>query len=805
MLVPLSWLRDFAPFGHDIDLLVDTMNALGLVVEGVERVGSGIRDVVVAKVLEVDSIEGADRIRRVVVDHGVGPVQVVCGAMNFGQGATVAFAPVGSVLPGDFAIGKRRMKGVESNGMICSARELEVGEDGAGIMLLDDALTPGTPLAEAIGVDPDVVFDLAIEGNRPDALCVLGVARDLAAKLALPFTEPDPAMPLPQPSADGPSVAVESPSLCPIFTATHLDHVTIGPSPDWLARRLTLAGMRPINNIVDISNYVMLELGQPTHPYDADRLQGGGFLVRQARPGEQIATLDGEVRTVGQGEDCLIADAHGVPVGIGGIMGGGSSEIHDGTTSVILEAAWFEPMVIARSSKQLGLRSEASARFEKGVDEGSLDRSVARFCALAAAYAGATVGARTVWRSEAFAPAPVTQVLRTARVNSLLGTELDDAAIDDYLGGIGFVVERSESGVATITSPSWRPDVTIEEALIEEVARHHGYDSIPRTLRSSSGSGGGLTRKQRERRLVRDVLCGRSISEAMTSPLLGPGDHARVGLPEDDLISADRPLVLEESILRSSLLPGVLRSISHNVRHRATEVRLFELGPTWERPREPVAEPDAIDRHVTGPEGGLPHESDRLAVALWPADAYSAADVWMVLADALRLQKPAIAVATQSADGLHPTRTAVVTVDGSAVGVAAEIDPAVVERLGIEGRIAWLDIDLTALQAAPRRSAIARDVSRFPSSDIDLAFVVPDDVASGDVLITLEKAAGDLLEFVELFDVYRGQGVVEGARSLAYRLRFCALDHTLTDAEVGERRAACIDAAETRHGANLRR
>ena len=801
MLVPLSWLRDFAPFGDDVDHLVDTCNALGLVVEGVDYVGGGIKDVVVAKVLEVDGIEGADKIRRVIVDHGEGPTQVVCGAKNFEVGATVAFAPVGAILPGDFAIGRRKMKGVESNGMICSARELEIGEDAEGIMLLDDSLAPGTPLAEALGIAPDVVLDLAIEGNRPDALCILGVARDLAAKLGLGFKEPTIDFALPTPSADGPMVSVESPALCPIFTATRLDNVVVGPSPDWMARRLTMAGMRPINNVVDISNYVMLELGQPTHPYDADRLPGGGFIVRKADPGEQLQTLDGEVRTLGKGEDCVIGDGHAVGVGIAGIMGGGSSEMHVGSTSVILEAAWFEPMAIARTSKRLGLRSEASARFEKGVDAGSVERSVARFCQLAAEHAGATVGPRTSWSSPEFAPRPVTQPLRTRRLNALLGTTLDDASIDSYLESIGFAVDRSEDGVATVTSPSWRPDVNIEEALIEEVARHYGYESIPRTLRSSSKAGGGLTRRQKERRFIREILCGQSINEAMTSPLLGPGDHGKVGLREDGLITADRPLVVEESILRSSLLPGLLRSVSHNVRHRASDVRLFEIGPTWERPSVVPAELGAIDRHVTGPAGGLPHESDRLAVAIWPADAFAAADTWMVLANALRLQKPGLAEITGDTDGLHPTRTALATVDSNAIGVVAEVDPGVLETLGIEGRVAWLDLDMSTLQASPRRAPIAIDVSRFPSSDIDLAFVVSDDVAAGDVLGTLQTAAGELLVASELFDVYRGTGVPEGHRSLAFRLRFCALDRTLTDAEVGERRAVCIAAVEEEHGA----
>ncbi|MEY2472164.1 MAG: phenylalanyl-tRNA synthetase beta chain [Actinomycetota bacterium] len=805
MLVPLSWLRDFVAIDDDVDSLVDTCNALGLVVEGVNYVGGGVKDVVVAKVLEVDRIEGADKIRRIVVDHGEGPVQVVCGAWNFEAGATVAFAPVGAVLPGDFAIGKRKMKGVESNGMICSERELELGDEGGGIMVLDDSLVPGTKLADALGIEPDVVLDLAIEGNRPDALCVIGIARDLAAKLGLPFTEPVAAMTLPDASADGPLVSVEAPAMCPIFTATRLDGVTIGPSPEWMQRRLTLAGMRPISNIVDISNYVMLEHGQPTHPYDGDRLPGGGFVVRTAEPGEQLLTLDGEMRTLGVGgEDCVIADANGVGVGIAGVMGGGTSEIEDSTTNVVLEAAWFDPMAIARTSKRLGLRSEASARFEKGVDAGNVDRAVARFCALAVEYAGATITRRTAWTSDEYAPQPAVITMRTARVNALLGTQLSATEMDGYLTAIGFVVERTDDEVARVTAPSWRPDATIEESLAEEIARHYGYESVARELRTSPGTSGGLTRRQRERRLIRDVLCGLSINEAMTSPLLGPGDHAAAGLPEHDLIKADRPLALEESILRTSLLPGLLRSISHNVRHRAKEVWLYEVGPVWERPHEPPADPSVINRLVTGPEGGLPHETERVAVALWPADAYAAVDAWLVLADALRLQKPGVANPRDEFPGLHPTRTGAVTVDGSAIGVVGEVDPAVLDGLGIEGRVAWLDVDLAALHAAPRRSSTALDVSRFPSSDIDLAFVVPDDVAAGDVLATLRDVAGALLVTAELFDVYRGNGVPEGSRSLAFSLRFCALDRTLTDNEVGERRAAVIAAVEKAHKATLR-
>ena len=802
MLVPLSWLRDFAPFGDDVDALVDTANELGFVVEGVQKVGGGIGDVVVARVLEVGAIEGADRIRRVRVDAGApDPTPVVCGAWNFEAGDTVAFAPVGSVLPGDFAIGKRKMKGVESHGMICSARELELGTDAEGIMLLDGALIPGTPLVEALGIVPDTVLDLAIEGNRPDALCIAGIARDMAARLGLPFELAEPAVTLPGAGDAGPSVRVDAPDLCPVFTATLLTGVTIGPSPSWLATRLTLAGMRPLNTAVDISNYVMLELGQPTHPYDAHRLPGGGLSVRRAEPGEQLTTLDGETRTLGAGDDCVIGDAHGAAVGIGAIMGGGSSEIHDGTMSIVLEAAWFDPMAIARTSKRLGLRSEASIRFEKGVDVAGVERAVARYCELAVALCGATVGPRTTWSSEEHAPRPATLTMRTERVNGLLGTDLSPETIDGYLTAIGFTVTRESAERAVVTAPSWRPDVTIEEALIEEIARHHGYGNIEHAVPTAPRVG-GLTARQRELRFVRDVLCGLGIHEAMSSPLLGPGDHARAGLPESDRIVADRPLALEESVLRGSLLPGLLRSIALNVGRRASETRLFEVGKVWD-PSLDAPAPEEPDRRAVGAAAGLPVESERIAVVLWPAEATDATAVWDLLSDALRVESPAV-TRDDAPAGLHPTRVAVARAGSAVVGVLGEVDPAVVEAWGIEGRVAWLDLDATALHLAERRPEKTVDVSRFPSSDIDLAFVVGEDVSAADIGATLRSAAGPLLTDLALFDVYRGHGVGEGGRSLAYRLRFCALDRTLTDAEVGERRAAAIKAVESGHGATLR-
>jgi phenylalanyl-tRNA synthetase beta chain len=785
MKTPLSWLRDFTPLPDDVQLIVDSCNELGFVVDGVEHIGQGLDDVIVAVAQEVHAIDGADRIRRIVVDDGSGaPFDVVCGAWNFEAGDHVAFTPAGGTLPDGFQITRRKMKGVTSNGMICSARELGLGTDGDGILKLPATQPAGTPLADALDIERDVVLDLDIETNRPDALSMAGVARDLAAKLALPFSIPEP--PAVKAGGTPPALRVESPDLAARFTATVLHGARLGDSPAWMARRLTLAGMRPINNLVDISNYVMLELGQPTHPYDLDRLPGGGLSVRRANPGEVVVTLDGVERTLGDGDDCLICDAEGTPVGIAGVMGGASSEISAATTTVLLEAAWFQPMAIARTAKRIGLRSEASARFERGVDHAGVDRAVARYVQLATELAGASVGGAADFRDDAHLPNVAPIRLRTARVNEILGTALTDDEIKRYLDPIGFTATPAEPGIHEVVVPTFRPDVNAGEInLIEEIARHHGYDEIPKTLPASPRMG-GLTPYQRERRLVREVLVGAGLSEAVTSVLIGPGDHERAGLAEDG-IEADRPMLREESVLRMSMLPGLLRAVAFNAAHRNGDVAVFETGPVFRRPDTPQP---------------LPDERERVSAVLAGTDATEAVHVLHTVLDALRVADVEL-VAAPFAGG-HPGRSAQVTASGNPVGVVGEVDPDVVTAWDIEGRIGWIDLDLGALHEAPRRPSEMVPVSRFPSSDIDLAFVVDEAIPAGAVEATLRSAAGDLLADLALFDVYRGAGLPDGTRSLAYRLRFQAQDHTLTDDEVGGVRQRCIDAVTQAHAATLR-
>jgi phenylalanyl-tRNA synthetase beta chain len=805
VLVPLSWLRDFAPFDLDPVVLGEVFDDLGMVVEAITRVGEGLDGVVLARVVGIEAIPGADKIRKVTVDAGRdGPLEIVCGAWNFAVGDSIPLAPVGTVLPGGMEITRRKMRGVLSDGMLCSARELGLGDDAAGLLVLPQpAAAPGTPVRDALGIEADVVYDLAIEGNRPDANCMAGVARDAAARLGLPFAIPA----VPPLAADGESgfrVVLGAPELCDRFTATVFAGVVVAPSPPWVARRLTLAGMRPISNVVDASNYVMLDLGQPTHAYDLDRLPSPVLGTRAARPGERLVTLDGVERVLGAGAhpDCAIVDGNDEVIGIGGIMGGASSEVHAGTARVVLEAAHFGPMAIARTSKRLGLRSEASARFERGVDIEGVHRSVARFAELLAQTAPALrPRGATVDEVAPGATARTVVEVRVPRVNAVLGTSLGAEDVRGYLTPIGFDVAHAD-GVLRVVAPTFRPDVGAEIDVIEEVARHHGYANItPTTVHPPQV--GRLTGYQKARRDAREVLRGAGLSEAAAGPLLGPGDHTRAGLPESTILAVD-PLAREESVLRTSLRPGLLRAAAFNHDRRNGDLGLFEIGVVWARGSAvPGTGPTAA------PGRGLPEEREMCGVILagagpfgTGADARAAVRLLRRLVAGWRAEGARLEAA--EAPGLHPTRAARVLLAGAPAGWVGEIDPAVATGWGLEPPVGWLEVGLAELFAARTGPEEARPVSRYPSSDIDLAFVVEDRVASGDVEAALAEAGGGLLEWVRLFDVYRGPGVPAGARSLAFRLRFSALDRTLTDAEVAAVRQRGIEAVERRFGATLR-
>ncbi len=786
MKVLLSWLSEFAPFVGTPADIGDQLSGLGLAVEDIVTVGAGLDGIVVARVLDLRPHPDADRIQLVEVDAGDGEaLQVCCGAFNMSVGDLVPFATLGTTMPNGMQIGRRKLRGEWSNGMLCSPQEIGFGVDDDGILVLEGGHTVGLALTEALELRPDVLFDLEVNPNRPDAMSVAGVARDLAARQGVPFTRPVPSPAEVGGDAAG-RIAVEilDPDLCGRFVVRILDGITVGPSPRWIANRLTALGMRPINNVVDVSNYVMLELGQPSHTFDLAAVAGAGLRVRRATPGETIQTLDGVDRTL-SATDGVVADATDVAVSIAGVMGGSSTEISGSTSSVALEMAWWDPMSIASTARRLGLRSEASARFERGADPEVADLAMRRFAELLA-ESGASLSPGVV-DVRGNVPAREAIRVRTGRVNAMLGTELGRDAIAGLLESIQFVAEPAGEGGADldVVIPSFRPDSSTEIDVVEEVARIHGYDRIERTLPRSAITG-GLTPYQADRRVVRTAMVGLGLDEVMPVPFLAPGDLERAGLDPDG-VTVTNPLVAEQSVMRASLRPGILKTLAYNASHRLHGLGVFEVGHVYRRPVE--AQP-------------LPEEREHLAVALAGRDAGAAVEVFSALADALDARGHRLVAGTTP--GLHPTRTARIDFDGVVVGHVGEVDPGVLEAFEVGERVGWLELDLETLLDLPHGGRPYRPVSRYPSSDIDLAFEVDETTAAADVGSCLRTAAGDLLVDLALFDVFRGAPVADGRRSLAFTLRFQAADRTLTDAEVAEARQRCIDAVQGTLPATLR-
>jgi len=790
MKVTLSWLREFAP---DIDgdpvVLGETLSALGLAVEEMDVVGEIVDGVVLAKVLELRPHPDADKIQLVDVDQGDGqPLQVCCGAFNMRVGDLIPFATIGTVMPNGMEIAQREMRGQTSNGMCCSGAEIGLNGDTDGIMILNDRVVDGAalgqPLATAIGIQPDILWDLEVNANRPDALSVAGVARDLAAALGVDFRFPDYEIATTEEPVEGLlDITIDDPTLCGRFVATVLRNVTVAESPAWMQERLIQLGMRPINSIVDISNYVMLELGQPNHTFDLGTIANGTLVVRRARDGETLVTLDGVERSL-VSYDGVICDQSGEIVSLAGVMGGATTEISDSTTDVLLEMAWWDPPSISRTVKRLNLPSEASTRFRRGADYGdNIARAMKRFVQLAA-ESGVTAVTGMVdvaGQTPDRAPVPV----RVERINGLLGTSLSSVEMVALIEPIGFECTMVSDDTLDVVIPTWRWDTTTETDIAEEVGRMFGYMNIERTVPKGENAG-GLSQYQKDRRLVRDVLVGAGCDETLPMPFLAPGDLAKAGLPEDG-VTLTNPLHAEESVLRTSLLPGQLKAIAYNQSHRNPDVRFFEIDHVF----LPAEEASL-----------LPDEREYLAVALAGEEAPAAVAVLDALDRALAL--PNLQLRSDRAPGLHPTRTAEVVVAGRSRGHVGEVDPAVLEAYGVHGRVAWLELDLGGLLDGPHGSRRYTPVSKFPSSDIDLAFVLADTVAASQVEASLRKGGGELLVGLELFDVYRGSGVDEGSRSLTYRLRFQAKDRTLTDDEIGAVRQSCIDQVAAKTGATLR-
>jgi len=838
--VALSWLEELVDLGQagmgleawttgGARRLLGALDELGLVVEASERVGAELSGVVVARVTALDPIAGADRIRRVVVDAGE-EVQVVCGAWNFGVGDVVVLARPGAELAGGMRIAARRLRGVESAGMLCSPSELGLWQEAGGLLVLPPGVAePGQDALDVPGLGPDAVLELAVEPNRPDALSVLGVARDLAAHLGLELRVPQPApLPLAGPG-EGIELAISDEGACSRLAAVVIDGLRPARSHPVVARRLALAGMRPLGAVVDASNYVMLELGQPTHPYDLSKLGGRALGVRRSRPGERLVTLDGEERAIGPDEGgpaegaLVIVDGADRPVGLAGVMGGGETEIDDGTSQVLLEVAAFSGVAVARTARSLGLRSEASVRFERGVDPEGLERAAARVAELVAGSAGGRVLGSLVVTG----PAPARRVVRARpdRVRRVLGADVSDAEQRRLLEALGFGVRaevpassdgEGRSSVWSVEVPSWRPDVVGEADLAEEVGRLFGYDRIPRRLVRPSQVG-ALEPRQRARRRLADALVALGAVEVWSPTMVRSEANELAGLG-DRQVRVRNPLDAESGWLRRGLLAGLLAALATNVDRRGERGRLFEIGHVFALRAAPAdgAARDGAARDGAARDGAVRAGAERwveerdevgLLLAEPGDDGRGAWRAWLALADRLHLRDGVHLDQRVAPPGLHPGRSGELRDErGERLGVVGEVDPDVAVRAGVrlDGPLGWLGLDTEAVVAriVGRGAAALFAPSGFPAAEVDLAFCVPEEVSAEAVALTLAEA--ELVESVQLFDVFRSEALPKGTRSLAFRARFAAADRTLSEQEVAEVRSALIERVAVVHGARLR-
>jgi phenylalanyl-tRNA synthetase beta chain len=807
MRVPIAWLREYCDPGVPAEEIADTLTMSGIKVERLHRVGVGDpAEFVVGKVLTAEQHPDADRLSVCTVDIGDGdPSTIVCGAPNVAAGQTVAVARPGAIMPDGTKLGKAKLRGVESSGMILAEDEVGIGMDHAGTMELDESLPVGAPLAEYLPI-ADEVLELEITPNRPDAMAVYGVARDLHAVTAAPLAE-DPTAEDASPSGDDraedhASVEIADPEICLRFTARVFEDVTIGPSPLWLKQRLMAAGQRPISNVVDITNYVMLCVGQPLHAFDLDEVRGRQIVVRRAGEGETMTTLDGAERTF-TGDMALVCDAEG-PSGIAGVMGGLISEVSDKTTRVLMEAAtWVGPNIM-RTSKALGLRTEASARFEKQLHP-ELAIAAQR---LAARLMVELCGARLVPGTIDAYPRPAERrvvPLRARRMEKLLGERIPEETANAILERLGFEHVGDDADATSWQVPPWRDsDVQREADLIEEVARVHGLDKLPTTLPARGEAIGRLNGSQPLRRRLEDLLRDRGLLETISYSFTSPETLARLRITDVEPLRIENPLSEDLSVMRPLLLPGLLDAARHNTAHGRAGVALFESAHTYLPAGALEPAPDG------SPGGATPAAEQHHLAALiteatpagWrtparEADFYAGKALLEALLEAAgiagwRLGEVAPAAAGGVRPFLHPGRQAsVLTAEGVEVGWIGELHPLVLREWELQGTVTAFELDAGLLhELTAGRIATYSDVTSFPAVLQDIAVIVPDDVPAARLAEVVRAGAGDLLADLRVFDLYHGEQVGEGNKSLALRLEFRAPDRTLTDEEVAERRAA---------------
>ncbi|HEX6339140.1 MAG TPA: phenylalanine--tRNA ligase subunit beta [Jiangellaceae bacterium] len=823
MRVPLSWLSEYVdlPPGESARDVAARLIRAGLEVETVDHAGADVEGpLVVGRVLEFteQTHKNGKTIRWCQVDVGQPePRGIVCGALNFASGDLVVVALPGAVLPGGFTISARKTYGHVSDGMICSARELGIGDDHSGIMVLGaDEGVPGDDATELLHLRDDVL-DIAVTPDRGYALSIRGIAREVATAYGLPLR--DPADVEVGYQGEGYPVRIEDPDRCPVFAArTVTGFNPDAPSPRWMQRRIQLAGMRSLSLAVDITNYVMLELGEPIHGYDRTLLSGP-IVVRRAKPGEKLTTLDDVVRDLDP-DDLLITDDSG-PIGLAGVMGGATTELGPRTTEIVIEAANFEATGVARTARRHKLPTEGAKRWERGVDPALPAAAAQRVVDLLVELGGATAEpGGTLVGSVPDAPR---LEIDSSLPSQVVGVEYSAEEVAHRLVLVGARVTPLDGGRLSVVPPTWRPDLTDPYDLVEEVARLHGYEAIPSVL-PVAPAGRGITFGQRVRRRIERAVAAAGYVEAPSYPFVGAIELDALQLRDDDarrqVLRLANPLSDEQPYLRTTLLPGLLATLRRNVGRGATDVAIFESGLVFRPGPDPLPAPPRLpvdrrpsDADVAALEAALPDQPRRIAVALcghrepagwWgPAQPVSWADAVQaarVIADAAGVE---LTVRRDEHAPWHPGRCAALYVGETLVGHGGELHPRAIEALGLPARTCAMELEIDRLSAVDA-PVPAPTVSTFPVATQDVALVVDASVPAADVEAALRDGAGELLESVRLFDAYEGPQVGEGRRSLAYALRFRAPDRTLTVQETTAARDAAVAAAAERTGAVLR-
>lgn len=797
MQISLNWLKELVPLEVGADELAQRLTMLGLEIEAIREPGKEITDVYVGHILDIQPHPDADKLVVCQTDVGRGaPLQIVCGATNMKAGDKVPTAIDGAVLPGGFKIGSRKMRGVPSCGMMCSARELGLGEEHSGLMILDADAPLGEDIRQTLGLD-DVIFEIEVTPNRGDWASMIGVARELSAYYKLPLCLPEILLrESGEPAAAVSSVTIEDPDLCPRYTGRILRNVTIQPSPPWLCARLIAAGQRPINNIVDITNYILLETGHPLHAFDFNKLAENRIVVRRARAGEIITTLDGEKRNLSE-EMLVIADAK-MPQAAAGIMGGADSEVDDATKHVLLESAYFNPRSIRATARKLGLATEASQRFQRGADADMAVFALNRAAMLMQELAGAEIAPGILDEYPNVQDRGRT-TLRFSRTRELLGADIEVERQVALLEGLGFSLLDKTDTECTVAVPSWRHDVSHESDLIEEVARHYGYDNLPSTMPPVRQAATVFAPQDKTVRSLRHFLAARGLTEVMNWSFGSPESAKRAGLEDLNaaMVLLQNPLSENYAGMRTSLLPSLYATAAYNNKRGARSIALFELGPVYRAldgetlPREPIH----LGALVSGATRGQWSVPER------PWDFH---DIKGLLESAGSFFRREFSLEAVTCDAFQSGQSALVKLRKNAVGQIGKVAPAVAREFELPENTYALEIDLSLLLAHPLSPPQFEDIPQFPASLRDLAVVVDRQLPAEDVLKAVRGAAGPLLKGVEIFDIYTGKPLPSDKKSIALSLVFQSPERTLTDKDTQKALDKIIAGVQKNCGAELR-